>query len=165
MKCRLSSDRAETYGQGGFLGRQGWERGEVVAGGETYGQRPRRRGGSWEEDPLFLIAHYSKGQGERAGCLDRGSRAPGTRCMAPPGYSVPVPSVPCAWVVNIADREGGWVSVGGLLLSLSLCPLADPSRPLGAGGSLVSLTLTGNRDIANLQELEQCGHLRLRAGR
>lgn len=44
------------------------------------------------------------------------------------------------------------------------CPLADPSRPLGAGGALVRLTLTGNRDIPNLQELEQCGHRGLRAG-
>lgn len=40
----------------------------------------------------------------------------------------------------------------------TLCPPADPSRPLGAGCSGVELTLTVNRDIPNLEELEQCSH-------
>lgn len=54
FKSSLSSYRAETYGQGRF-GQAGV--GEVMAGGETYDQRPRRRGGSWEEGPLFLRAY------------------------------------------------------------------------------------------------------------
>lgn len=38
-----------------------------MAGGETYDQRPRRRGGSWEEDPLFLIACTAEGRERRLG--------------------------------------------------------------------------------------------------
>lgn len=48
-----------------------------MVGGETYDQRPRRRGGSWEESLL------KKREGREGGSLSRGSRAHRTCSITP----------------------------------------------------------------------------------
>lgn len=79
------------------------------------------------------------------------------------------PEWPRAWVgvSNIANHEGAGGSLGGLLPSLSQPPVPWQT-PAGLSELEVlgvRLTLMVNRDIPNLEELEQCGHHGMRARR
>lgn len=118
-----------------------------------------------------IILHILLKKSARSDGWEPGQRAPmNSHCMTSTWLLDSITQsghVPGLGSPTLANHEGAGGSLGGLLPSLSQPPVPWQT-PAGLSELEVlgvRLTLMVNRDIPNLEELEQCGHHRLRARR